>query len=347
MPLAVTTPKRFAVVLAALLWLGLTDVEAQQRAAAQPAQNPTTPIAVAEDPRASCPPDPQGPDGAELEQLARTAQDRGFLWRVTKDGQASYLFGTLHAGRRSWILPGPKLRQAMYEVDALALELDPFDSATGKSLQKLIQGNKVQLPAALRTRLNALIRVSCAPLGSFDGMHPAMQTTVLGIAELRRDGLEIGYGQDLVLAALARRSGLPIFALETVQTQIQVMIPRQRNEVIKQVTRGVDDLESGTALKTLRLTVQAWESGDLPKLEAYESWCECIKTPSDRVAVRQLIADRNYGMAEKFDQLHQGGKRLLAAVGALHMAGPEGLPALLMHKGYRVERILFQDTSPQ
>ena len=35
------------------------------------------------------------------------------------------------------------------------------------------------------------------------------------------------------------------------------------------------------------------------------------------------------------------GKRVFAAVGALHMIGPTALPSLLAARGYRVERVEF------
>jgi uncharacterized protein YbaP (TraB family) len=51
----------------------------------------------------------------------------------------------------------------------------------------------------------------------------------------------------------------------------------------------------------------------------------------------RLLDQRNILMAEKIDALHQGGKRVFVAVGAMHMAGRTALPKLLQDKGYRVE----------
>jgi uncharacterized protein YbaP (TraB family) len=38
---------------------------------------------------------------------------------------------------------------------------------------------------------------------------------------------------------------------------------------------------------------------------------------------------------------HREGRRVFAAVGALHMVGPQSLPRLLERQGFRVERIRF------
>ena len=34
-----------------------------------------------------------------LEQARRRPVDRGYLWRIVKDGRTSWLYGTLHLGR--------------------------------------------------------------------------------------------------------------------------------------------------------------------------------------------------------------------------------------------------------
>jgi uncharacterized protein YbaP (TraB family) len=51
---------------------------------------------------------------------------------------------------------------------------------------------------------------------------------------------------------------------------------------------------------------------------------------------------RNPGMADGIVRQLQQGKTVFAAVGALHMVGPKGLPELLRQKGYQVERVSFK-----
>ena len=41
--------------------------------------------------------------------------------------------------------------------------------------------------------------------------------------------------------------------------------------------------------------------------------------------------------ADKVKALHAAGQRVFVAVGALHMVGPQGLPALLAEAGFQVE----------
>lgn len=54
---------------------------------------------------AACPPVPPAATPAQVEAWAAQAKDRGVLWRITKGGHSSYLFGSLHVGRAEWAFP--------------------------------------------------------------------------------------------------------------------------------------------------------------------------------------------------------------------------------------------------
>ena len=56
----------------------------------------------------------------------------------------------------------------------------------------------------------------------------------------------------------------------------------------------------------------------------------------------RLLDARNPALAEGIDALHASGRRVFAAVGALHFIGPLGLTALLGQRGYRVERVAYR-----
>jgi hypothetical protein len=45
-------------------------------------------------------------------------------------------------------------------------------------------------------------------------------------------------------------------------------------------------------------------------------------------------------MAARIHALHTAGKRTLVAVGALHLVGPQGVPALLQARGYKLTQLL-------
>jgi uncharacterized protein len=83
------------------------------------------PVSAAE----PCPPQPAPLTPAAVEQGLRSAVDRGLLWRISKGGRSSWLYGTLHVGRQPWMFPGPQVREALQSADRVALELDLLDPA--------------------------------------------------------------------------------------------------------------------------------------------------------------------------------------------------------------------------
>src|ERR1019366_9793085 len=74
--------------------------------------------------RASCPPAAQTLTAERLREGLANARDHGFLWRISKDGHASYLYGTIHAAKSEWMFPGPTIIDAIRSSDTIALELD-------------------------------------------------------------------------------------------------------------------------------------------------------------------------------------------------------------------------------
>ncbi|RRD57179.1 TraB/GumN family protein [Comamonadaceae bacterium OH2545_COT-014] len=90
----------------------------------------------------------------------------------------------------------------------------------------------------------------------------------------------------------------------------------------------------------MRQLADAWAHGDLARLERYPEWCQCMDTEADRARMARLLQARNGPMAERFAALHAEGQRVFLAVGALHMTGPQGMPALLRARGFSVRRVL-------
>jgi uncharacterized protein YbaP (TraB family) len=297
-------------------------------------------VAAAQQPAASCPPTPQ-PPSAELVQAAQQqARDRGFLWRVTRDGRSAWLFGTIHLGRPMWLFHGPQVRQALAASDTLALEIDVGDTAA------LMQAAAAApsagpLPAALHQRLERQAVAACLPPQLLAQQHPMLQLTTLAVMAARWDGLDAAYGQEFLLTAHARAARLPVVALETPARQMQALIPPAGTPLEDLISRGLDQLEQGVMRRITARLVAAWERGDLAELEDYERWCECVASAEERALMRRLNDERNPAMAERIDALHRDGKRVFVALGALHMTGPQGLPRLLRERGYSVERVAF------
>jgi uncharacterized protein len=290
---------------------------------------------------ASCPPQPAAPTPQQMQDAQAQAKDRGFLWRISKDGRTHHLFGTIHVGKLEWAFPGAKLRAALADAQAVAFELDPLDPAVQSSLRRAGGGN-AKLPAALGEQLARQIERACIPVQAWAGLHPMMQAMTAVMMDAARDGLHVGYGQEIVLAGFAKARQLRTVSLETAERQLAALIPPDPAQAERYLASTLDQLHSGLGRQVLLRMAAAWERGDLSEIENYERWCDCVKTADDRAMLVALNDERNPAMAERIEALHREGQRLFVAVGALHMTGPKALPALLQARGFRVERLEFR-----
>ncbi len=297
-------------------------------------------VAQAQAPR--CPTATSVPDKSRMAQMFQTAPDRGFLWKVTKDGHSSWLYGTLHVAKQDWLMPGPLTRSAILHSSKVALELDLNAPDTATILRQPEDaarwGHLVQ--SGRKAKVDALMDQQCVPSAAF--AHVAVGVEAAGVESLasRGDGYYPDYAVDAVLQGMAGSLKKPLIGLETVQMQRDLLIgPDAVDEdaFIDDIIRGVS---SGKTQTENRRLAEMWASSDVKRLDAYHDWCDCLNTAQERRFMSRLLDDRNVGMAAKIAKIHESGTSLFVAVGSLHMAGPKGLPALLHQDGFTVEQIV-------
>jgi hypothetical protein len=289
-----------------------------------------------------CPPNAGMPTPAEMAALQAAATDHGVLWKIKRDGHVSWLYGSLHIGRLSWAVPGPALANAWRSTDVLALELDLSDPKTMAALLEEGKPGPEALPPALAQRLAAQAGAECVPLAALAAYHPLLQLSTLTALSVRRDGLDPSFGQEPILSGMAHASGRTIVALETAKDQMQALLPKDRKEMLEDLDDGLSQLEQNKVRGPMVKMAEAWAHGDLATLQNYEDWCDCVHSEADAQALHRLNDERNGPLAKRIAALHASGKRVLVAVGALHMTGANALPKLLAAQGFEVERINTQ-----
>lgn len=297
-------------------------------------------VAAEPAPRTDCPPVATQPTPEQLRNAIAQARDHGFLWRFERDGRAGYLYGTVHVGKLAWAVPGPTVSEALRASDTLALELDFSDPALARKVADSMAApgaDAPPLPAALQARLDQLIRAACLPqLGQ---QHPVMQALALTTLAARVDGLDPAYAQEFALTGFMGTLQRKIVSLETPELQMAALVPPDPAEARRLVQQMVEQLEADRTRGMVVRLADVWARGDLAQLERYEQWCECVETDEDRRQLQRLNDERNPGLAERIEALHQEGRRLFVAVGALHMTGPQALPRLLAQRGFTVVRV--------
>lgn len=302
---------------------------------------PTAAFAQASD-KAACPPQAAQPTPEQIRIASQQAKDRGMLWRISKDGRTSYLFGTIHIGKLSWGFPGQQVRDALTAADTLALEIDVSDAAVMSRLTPPKSAATPKLPDALRKRLDKQISAACIPAEAIASQHPVMQAMALSGLDARWVGYDLAYAQEFFLAGFAQSAKLTVVGLETPELQMEALLPTTDSDALELISRTLQDIEDGKTRRMADRMAQSWEAGKLDDLANFEQWCECVKDDKDRAFYKRINDARNPFLADRIAALHGGGKKLFAAVGALHMTGDQALPKLMAARGFKVERVAFQ-----
>ena len=286
----------------------------------------------------ACPPEPVPLSHEVLQKAQQQATDRGFLWRISRDGRESFLYGSMHAGRTDWFALGPQTETALSSAGVLALEIDLTDPAVLDALSGAMQGPARPLPAALMQSLRLAWAAECLPEAALAQGAVELHVMQLAVAQAQRQGLFTLYSAESLLLMRSMRALRTVVGLESVQTQLSALMARDDEEAATMVSEMLAELQRPRAASSLERLAQAWANRDLKDLEAYGEWCDCLNTPTEREMYARLLDGRNPGLAESIERLHAEDS-VFAAVGALHMVGPQGLPSLLKARGFTVTRM--------
>lgn len=261
------------------------------------------------------------------------------LWHVQGQGGDVYLLGSVH------ILPpqvqwrSPAIRAAIARADIFVFEV-PQDEQTIVKLQQLIaakgylpkgQSLRQQIRPALRADYDAALAASGLPSAAVDRMRPWLAGLQIMFAQIAKQNFSADNGVDRQLAAEAAKTGKPVRYLETIEEQFALLAPDDRALEMEEFEAGLKDLRDVVA--KVQPLVDVWSKGDARALDEMING-ELDKFPAARKA---LLDDRNQAWLPKIRALLGEKRTVFIAVGAGHLTGAKGLPALLRQVGYKVQ----------
>ena len=268
----------------------------------------------------------------------KPAEVRPALWLVEgPGGQKAWLFGTIHALPSEVDWRSAKVDAALEQSDRLLLEVAEIedDAATAQAFAALAQSPGLppldqRVPAELRDELDAALKADRFAPGTLDRYESWAAALMLQNAAMAAGNSDSANGID---RALVRGYDRPVEEFEGAAAQLAIFDrlpePAQRALLTAALARPGEERAS------MRKLEAAWAHGDLATVDA-ETSADFLINPQLREA---LLTQRNDAwLARLVSELRQGAHPFVA-VGLAHLAGKDGLPALLAQRGYKVTRL--------
>ncbi|HQV02795.1 MULTISPECIES: TraB/GumN family protein [unclassified Novosphingobium] len=273
-----------------------------------------------------------------LAGCARAPEVHPALWLVEgPKGEKAWLFGTIHA------LPAPvewrsaKVDAALKAADRLVLEVADItdDAKTAKAFADLAQSPglpplEARVQPALRDDLAEDLAAGGLKPGSLDPYETWAAALMLQNAAAAAGDNDSGNGIDRAIA-LAWRGPIEEFEGARAQLAIFDALPEAEQRALLDAVL----IEADGREVQLRDLEQAWATGNMD-LIARVTDEDFAKAPALR---EELLVGRNRAWLGKLEAMLAGGARPFVAVGAAHLAGRDGLPAMLAARGWKVTRL--------
>ena len=260
---------------------------------------------------------------------------QGLLWKITREeGVSNYLFGTIHVSDPEITNLPDVVDQALHDSEQFVMEALP-DAEQMLQFSKMMFFNDGQrlsefVEKSIYNKTRSIL--SSYHLGSeaVSVMKPWAAFLLMNYPPDPGDAL------DLVLLSLAKQNGATVYGLESLHEQALIFSQLNMDEQVKLLTDTVchyDVVEEDfSAMKSFYL------KRDLAGLYNYAQRHTMSNQPVYKKLMQKLINDRNTIMAEWMQPILKQGNSFIA-IGAMHLAGEEGVLALLEKQGYRVSAI--------
>ncbi|MEX2124590.1 MAG: TraB/GumN family protein [Woeseia sp.] len=276
--------------------------------------------------------------------MTSTAQESGHpvsMWQLDGNANSIYLLGSVHL-LRAGDHPLPSVIHDVYEdAEMLIMEvdMDDIDPVQAQSLLTelgLIQDdrslNDLMGPEAY-AEAEVLANRADIPLSMLAKSEPWLAAITVEQLMLARIGFNPVFGIESHLAEKAAVDNKEILGLETIREQLQLLdsmtLESQRALLLQSLNESVD---IQTIMDEL---VNAWRHGDVSFME--ENMLDEIRQYPE--LYQTIVVKRNNNWVERIEELLRDTNDYLIVVGALHLIGDDGVPALLTKRGRDVVQL--------
>ncbi|NKB38837.1 MAG: hypothetical protein GKR93_17025 [Gammaproteobacteria bacterium] len=257
---------------------------------------------------------------------------KGLLWKISsKDVEPSYLFGTIHVSDEAITSLPEIVENALDKADTFVMELVPnqADAMTVSSQMYFSDGQKLNelVSAELFEEIVRLLVPYHLPREAIKVIKPWGAFLTMSYPP------DFGTVLDLQLMERAKRMNANIQGLESLHEQIDIfnsMSTDKQLRLLRDTACNHESLEMDfEKMKALYL------ARDLQGLISYGSRHSASEDLLYNELLQKLLIDRNYTMTERMQSVLQKGRAFIA-IGAMHLAGDEGVLSLLEKNHYKI-----------
>jgi uncharacterized protein len=261
------------------------------------------------------------------------------VWVVHGKGGTAYLLGAIHILPANIAWHSAKLDDAMAQSDTFVFEA-PTDDKGKADAQAFIAAHGTlpagtTLPALLtpaaRADYDAALAMTHIPPEALADKQPWLAALVLEVALMMQEHYSPDSGIDHEVLGYANAHGKSLRYFETVQQQMNLIAPPDQTLAVKEFAIDLKSFREEPT--TIGYLVDAWSHGDARTIDRLMN-SDLAKEPG---AKKLMLDDRNKAWVTQLKTMLAEKHTYFITVGAAHLAGPTGVPALLRKAGYKVE----------
>lgn len=281
-----------------------------------------------------------------LQALAEETLQNPFMWKIEKEKQVSYLFGTIHVPAPEFSTLPLSVTSVINQCDAVRTELD-MDTVDPIKMMPLMMRKDPKplekiLSKALYTRADNVLK----------GINPALslapfsQMKIWGIAatlllieeQMKHLGL---IPIDDVVFKYAKKQKKTVGGIETIEEQIGYFDKFTLDEQILFLESTLDYMDEHK--EPMKVMKELYIKGDEKALLSFinEQYGDEKYKELETKFMEELLYKRNVIMAERMDTLLKKNRKksYFFAFGVMHFLDKKSVITSLKEKGYTVKRM--------
>lgn len=261
------------------------------------------------------------------------------LWHVEGPNGEAYLFGSIHLLPKNIDWHTAEVDQAIDRAQVFVFEVSTGGKAQAEIRQLIAsegmlppgQSLSALLPPASRGDFEAAIAKAHLSPEAVNREKPWLVSLQLLVAEATAEQYSPDAGVDQAVMEIAAKRHMPSRYFETIGQQFRLLAGGSDKVQLSEFQSDLKDF--GQSDDELGPLVDAWSKGQEDKVAQLMNE-DLADEPEAKAA---LLTDRNKNWVGQIKKMLKEKKVFFITVGAGHLAGPEGVPAMLRKAGYKVE----------